>query len=76
MKLRNKFLTTLALTFSLFALNNASAEVHDLLVKSGDKIAFMGDSITAGGNKKNGYITLVMEALNKNVGSQLTVGEA
>ena len=33
-------------------------------VKSGDIIAFMGDSITQGGNNKGGYVTLVMSALN------------
>jgi lysophospholipase L1-like esterase len=40
------------------------AAADGLLVKSGEKIAFMGDSITAGGAKKNGYVTFVMEALN------------
>jgi lysophospholipase L1-like esterase len=37
----------------------------DLLVKSEEKIAFLGDSITQGGNRKNGYITFVMDALNR-----------
>jgi lysophospholipase L1-like esterase len=43
----------------------ASAETPapSLAVKNGDKIAFLGDSITAGGAGKNGYVTLVMEAL-------------
>lgn len=36
-----------------------------LVLKKGEKIAFMGDSITAGGARKNGYLTMVMEALNK-----------
>jgi len=45
----------------------ASAEnaASSLAVKTGDKIAFMGDSITAGGVKKDGYVTLVMEALKQ-----------
>ncbi len=36
-----------------------------LKVKEGEKIAFLGDSITEGGNKKGGYVTLVMDALNR-----------
>ena len=37
----------------------------ELLVKDGDKIAFLGDSITAqgNGNKTSGYVHLVMEGL-------------
>lgn len=41
----------------------ASPAPAELAVKSGDTIAFMGDSITAGGNQKGGYVTLVMSAL-------------
>lgn len=37
----------------------------EIAVKSGDTIAFMGDSITQAGNKPGGYVTLVMEALKK-----------
>jgi lysophospholipase L1-like esterase len=53
-----------ALALSSFA-PRASAEnaAPSLAVKNGDKIAFLGDSITAGGARKNGYVTLVMEAL-------------
>jgi len=40
----------------------ASAE---LKIKSGETIAFMGDSITQAGNRKTGYITLVMKALKQ-----------
>jgi len=36
-----------------------------LAVRNGDKIAFMGDSITAGGTQPKGYVTLVMEALKE-----------
>lgn len=50
-----------AFTFRSAAENKASS----LAVKNGDKIAFMGDSITAAGVAKDGYITLVMEALKK-----------
>ncbi len=59
------FVAAFVVAFSVFALNTASAEERKLAVKSGEKIAFMGDSITAGGAGKNGYITLVMDALNK-----------
>jgi len=53
-----------ALALSSFA-PRASAEnaAPSPAVKNGDKIAFLGDSITAGGAAKNGYVTLVMEAL-------------
>jgi lysophospholipase L1-like esterase len=65
MKSRNPFLTTIALALSLLLINPASAEDSKLAVKAGEKIAFMGDSITQAGNRKNGYINLVMGALNK-----------
>lgn len=42
-----------------------SASHAEIVVKSGDSIAFMGDSITAAGNKPGGYVTLVVEALKK-----------
>jgi lysophospholipase L1-like esterase len=40
-------------------------ESSGVAVKKGDKIAFLGDSITAGGQKKNGYVDLVIRALNQ-----------
>lgn len=43
----------------------AMAEERELLVKPGEKIAFLGDSITQAGNRKNGYVTFVMDALNR-----------
>ena len=49
----------------LAALVFTTTAYADLLIDKGDKIAFMGDSITQSGNKKNGYITFVMDALNK-----------
>lgn len=42
-----------------------AAQDKALLVKSGDRIAFLGDSITAAGVRKNGYVTLVIDALNR-----------
>jgi lysophospholipase L1-like esterase len=65
MKPCGKFFNTLALTFSLFAIGMASGDTTELLVKSGEKIAFLGDSITANGTRADGYLTLVMDALNK-----------
>ena len=65
MKSKNKFLTAIALALGLVTLHTAAAADQELAVKSGEKIAFMGDSITAGGTGKNGFVTLVMDALNK-----------
>jgi len=48
-----------------------SAQERELKVKAGEKIAFMGDSITQAGNGKNGYVTFVMDALNRE-GLQVT----
>jgi lysophospholipase L1-like esterase len=75
MKSKNKFLKTFALALSLVALHPACAKERQLLVQSGEKIAFMGDSITQAGARKNGYVTLVMDALN-NAGHKLTHGAA
>lgn len=58
-------LAPLALAFTLVSVPAAAAKESALLIKPGEKIAFMGDSITQGGNRKNGYITFVMDALNK-----------
>ena len=65
MKSRNRFLATLALALSLGSSTIALAKEKALLVQPGEKIAFMGDSITAGGARKGGFVTLAMEALNK-----------
>ena len=51
-------------TILLAALALTAPAIHaELAVKSGDTIAFMGDSITQAGNKKGGYVDLVMSAL-------------
>ncbi len=68
-----KSLLTLALC-ALSAIPTAKAEpatASGLAVKNGDKIAFLGDSITQAGNRKGGYVALVMEAL-KAEGLQVT----
>lgn len=66
---RSKFtranLTTLIITALLLpTLACQQAHAAELAVKDGETIAFMGDSITQAGNRKGGYIQLVMEALN------------
>jgi lysophospholipase L1-like esterase len=52
-------LTTLLAALAI----TASTLDAELAVKSGETIAFMGDSITQAGNKKGGYVDLVMSAL-------------
>lgn len=71
MKSINRFQKTFTLALCLATLNSAPAEDQKLAVKSGEVIAFMGDSITQAGAGKNGYITFVMDALNKE-GLELT----
>lgn len=37
---------------------------HDTLVRKSERIIFLGDSITKGGEKPNGYVTLISETLS------------
>ncbi len=54
----------LTLAVLLFAFSSVRAEEGSkIAVQDGDKIAFLRDSITAGGAKPGGYVTLVIEAL-------------
>ena len=62
MKTRRTFLRTILAVGLLFV---TAASAGELLFKEGQTIAFMGDSITQGGARKDGYVTLVMDALNK-----------
>lgn len=71
MKSRYRYLTALTLACGLLALHAAPAAAGPLLVRTGEKIAFMGDSITQAGAGKGGYVTLVLDALNKE-GLQVT----
>jgi lysophospholipase L1-like esterase len=50
------------LALASLALNHSASA--DMVLDGGETIAFMGDSITQAGNRKGGYIQLVMEALN------------
>ena len=40
-----------------------AADAGKIKLKKGDRIVFLGDSITAGGSGKDGYITLIKNAL-------------
>ena len=50
----------LALLACMAAAISASAEI---LIGNGDRIAFLGDSITANGNRPAGYVNMVMKGL-------------
>jgi len=57
------FKTVMAAVGALLLAGSMSAQVA---VRSGDKIAFLGDSITAQGNRPAGYVNLVIETLEAN----------
>lgn len=64
-KMRRRQAGVLAMMMGFLLGSGMFAGASELLVKSSEKIAFLGDSITQGGNRKNGYITFVMDALNR-----------
>ncbi len=47
-------------------LNAVTVEAGEVAVKDGEKIAFLGDSITAQGAQPGGYVTLVIRGLEAN----------
>jgi lysophospholipase L1-like esterase len=53
------------LAVALLAVATAQAADAPVALKKGDKIVFLGDSITQGGGGKTGYITLVKAALDE-----------
>ena len=55
-----------ALATTMMAGSMGIAAAGEALVKSGDKIVFLGDSITAAGNWPGGYITLTAIGLQAN----------
>jgi Ca2+/Na+ antiporter len=65
MKTKLRILAAASLALLFASPLAAIAGSGDLLVKRGEKIAFLGDSITANGASKDGYVTLVIDALNK-----------
>lgn len=68
---RRGILKKAAITLVLFSLSPVFGDTSKLLVNKGEKVAFLGDSITQAGTRKSGYVTLVMEALNQE-GLELT----
>jgi len=61
-------ITNLAVVASLMigVLGVASLSAAEVAVKDGEKIAFMGDSITQGGARPGGYVQLVISGLEAN----------
>jgi lysophospholipase L1-like esterase len=53
-------------TMAAMVVGSTMALAADLPVKDGQKIAFMGDSITAGGAKPKGYVSLTIKGLEAN----------
>ena len=53
---------------SLQQIQLSAAEQNEILFKSGDKVAFLGDSITQLGyeNKTLGYVNLVVDGMREN----------
>jgi lysophospholipase L1-like esterase len=58
-----RFILSVAILFSCFAISQLDAN-DKLTVTKGQKIAFLGDSITAAGARPNGYCELVIRTLN------------
>jgi lysophospholipase L1-like esterase len=54
---------TVAVAAAAVMISSAAVRGADLPVKEGQKIAFMGDSITQAGARPNGYIRLVIKGL-------------
>jgi lysophospholipase L1-like esterase len=52
-----------AVAFAAFTLPASAADAPAVKLKKGDKIVFLGDSITQGGEGKSGYITVFRKAL-------------
>jgi lysophospholipase L1-like esterase len=55
----------IAIAFATFV-TTASLRADDILIKSGEKLAFLGDSITQNGAGKGGYCRLVVAGLEAN----------
>src|SRR5262245_6517527 len=59
--MRTRYLLILVVAVTASALAPAADDPPPL--KKGDKIVFLGDSITAGGVRPTGYVTLIKNAL-------------
>lgn len=58
-------LSLLLWSWILFVPAIGSAEEPAVKLKAGDRIVFLGDSITQGGAGPNGYVTMIRQALDK-----------
>ncbi|MDT8390428.1 MAG: SGNH/GDSL hydrolase family protein [Lentisphaeria bacterium] len=56
-------IVSLLLVFVVFAVRGEEPATRKLLVQDGDTVAFLGDSITAGGEEYGGYCRLVIHGL-------------
>src|SRR5271165_4728862 len=56
--------TVFALLVGALPLTMQGADAPGVPLKKGDKIVFLGDSITQGGGGPKGYITLIQKALD------------
>jgi lysophospholipase L1-like esterase len=65
--LSRRFCLVAALAFAVLGGSNTTglAFAEDVKLKAGDRIVFLGDSITQAGVEPGGYVTLVKEALAK-----------
>jgi len=62
---RSCLLAALAVVFLAQGLESHVTHAEEIKVKAGDRIVFLGDSITQAGVSPGGYVTLVREALTK-----------
>lgn len=58
-------LNLLLWSWILFVPAISFAEEPSVKLKAGDRIVFLGDSITQGGAGPNGYVTMIRQALEK-----------
>ena len=65
-KIMNACRLTLTAALLTGALGSTAVRAEELPVKNGQKIAFMGDSITEAGAGPEGYVTLVIRGLEAN----------
>ena len=64
-RFRNLTICVLLCGAALLGAAAATAPAASLELKQGDRIVFLGDSITAGGVREKGYVTLVGQAIAK-----------
>ena len=62
MTMRTKYLSAIVLVLLVCA-GSGYAEESQVIIKDGDKVAYLGDSITAAGGNYGGYCRLVVHGL-------------